>query len=243
MSPSVWLGLSAAVLATSTLSGMAGIAGGIALLAVMTAVLPVSLVVPLHGVIQLASNGTRIGLLLPSVRWPVIAWFAPSVAVGAGLATLVWSGEDLSWFRPGIGVFILLFIAWRRWAPRLRTLPVWTYGPVGLVTGFAGLFIGAVGPLVAPFFLRDDFDKEEVVATQAVCQAWTHFVKLPAFLALGFSYRSHLPLLAVLLVCAVLGNFIGTRFLNRLSEKGFTLFYEGVLACVAVYLMAGGKGA
>ena len=26
-------------------------------------------------------------------------------------------------------------------------------------------------------------------------------------------------------------------------EKGFTLLYEGVLGCVALYLLAGGKGA
>lgn len=238
MSHSAVAVLLVAALLTSTLSGMAGMAGGITLLAVMTATLPPALVVPLHGVVQLASNSSRIGLLLPNVRWSVIGWFAPTVAVGATAAAFLWRG-DLPFFRAGIGVFILLFLAWRRWSPRLRALPVWTYGPLGLVTGFLGLFVGAVGPMVAPFFLRDDFRKEETVATMAVAQAWVHFVKLPAFLALGFSYRPHLGLLAALMACTVVGNWLGTKLLSRFSEKGFALFFEGVLAAVAVSLIAG----
>jgi len=228
-----------AALLTSTLSGMAGMAGGVTLLAVMTATLPPAFVVPLHGVVQLASNTSRISLLLPSVRWPVIGYFAPAVAVGATAAALLWRG-DLPFFRAGIGAFILLFLAWRRWSPRLRALPVWTYGPLGLVTGFLGLFVGAVGPMVAPFFLRDDFRKEETVATMAVAQAWVHFVKLPAFLALGFSYTPHLGLLAALMACTVAGNWLGTKLLSRFSEKGFALFFEAVLAAVALSLLIGG---
>lgn len=238
MTPASVAVLLVAALLTSTLSGMAGMAGGVTLLAVMTATLPVGLVVPLHGVVQLASNSSRIGILLPSVRWPVIGYFAPTVAVGALGAALLWRG-DLPFFRAGIGAFILLFLAWRRWSPRLRSLPVWTYAPLGLATGFLGLFVGAVGPMVAPFFLRDDFRKEETVATMAVAQAWVHFVKLPAFLALGFSYRPHLGLLAALMACTVAGNWLGTRLLAKFSEKGFALFFEGVLAAVALSLIAG----
>ena len=231
--------LLAAALATSTLSGMAGMAGGIALLTVMTFVLPAGLVVPLHGIVQLASNTSRIGLLLPNVRWRVVAWFAPMVALGATGAAFLWRG-DLPWFKTAVGVFVLCFLVWRRWSPRLRSLPFWTYAPLGLVTGFLGLFIGAVGPLVAPFFLRDDFKKEETVATMAVAQAWSHFVKIPAFLSLGFVYRPHLPLLAALMATTVAGNWLGTRLLKRVSEKAFALFFEALLAVIGVTLIAGG---
>ena len=42
--------------ATATVSAILGMAGGVTLLGVMTALLPAPIVVPLHGVVQLASN-------------------------------------------------------------------------------------------------------------------------------------------------------------------------------------------
>ena len=167
------------------------------------------------------------------MRWPVIV-LRPTVA--SGLPPAASFGGACRSSAPASG--LIPFLAWRR-SPRLRALPVWTYGPLGLVTGFLGLFVGAVGPMVAPFFLRDDFRKEETVATMAVAQAWVHFVKLPAFLALGFSYTPHLGLLAALMACTVAGNWLGTKLLARFSERGFALFFEAVLAAVAVTLIAG----
>ena len=45
-------------LASSTLSAIAGMGGGTTLLGVMTAVLPAPIVVPIHGVVQIASKAT-----------------------------------------------------------------------------------------------------------------------------------------------------------------------------------------
>ena len=47
---------------TATISGILGMAGGVTLLGVMTALLPAPTVVPLHGIVQLASNWTRLHL-------------------------------------------------------------------------------------------------------------------------------------------------------------------------------------
>jgi len=51
--------LCAAAFATAVLSAVVGMAGGITLLAAMLLWLPPLVVIPLHGVIQLASNGSR----------------------------------------------------------------------------------------------------------------------------------------------------------------------------------------
>ena len=47
-------------LLTSILSGVIGMGGGITLLAVMELFVPASALVPLHGSVQLMSNGTRV---------------------------------------------------------------------------------------------------------------------------------------------------------------------------------------
>jgi uncharacterized membrane protein YfcA len=239
MSNVAWLILIAAALGTATLSGVLGMGGGMTLLGVMTALLPAQQVVPLHGVVQLTSNSTRTLALLGHVRWKLFALYAPFLLVGVGAATAIWSGDRLAWFKPGIGAFLLVFLLWRRFQPELRTLPYWTYAPLGVVTGFLSVFVGATGPFIAPFFLRDDLDKEEIIATKAACQSFGHFLKVPAFLYLGFDFLAHVPLLGSLIVAVVIGTLFGRWILGRISERVFVALFEGVLSLIAVWLVAG----
>ena len=52
-------GFAAAVLFTSFLSGIFGMAGGMILMGLLLAMLPVATAMLLHGITQLASNGWR----------------------------------------------------------------------------------------------------------------------------------------------------------------------------------------
>ena len=229
--------LAIAALATSTISAILGMAGGISLLAVMTLILPSASIVPIHGVVQLASNFTRTIAFLKHVYWPIVFRFMVPAAVGMSLSAWMWSGDKLSWFKPAIGVFILVFLYWRRHKPKLRNLPLWVYMPLGLFAGFLAIWVGATGPFLAPFFLRDDFSKENVIATKAITQSWLHFLKLPAFLSLGFDYTADIPLLAVLLVCVVVGTHLGKRILEKIDEASFILYFEIVLGLIGLYLI------
>lgn len=215
-------------------------AGGMSLLAVMTVVLPPAQVVPLHGVVQLASNSTRATLFVRHVKWRIVLVYAPPMFVGLFVATLLWTGEAMGWFRPAIGVFVLLFLVWRRYAPRLRNLPLWSYAIVGFVVGILAIFVGATGPFIAPFFLRDDLDKEQIIGTKAACQTLVHLGKLPAFLSIGFDYTPHLSLLLAMTAAVMVGTVAGKWVLGRMSKRVFTLIFEGVLASLALYLVARG---
>ena len=225
---------------TAGISAILGMAGGLTLLAVMTTLIPAAQVVPLHGVVQLSSNCTRTWAFRKNVRWRIVLVYAPASAVGMFLATLVWSGDKLDWFRPAIGVFVLVFLIWRRYAPSLRTPPLWVYPVLAFAVGFVAIFIGATGPLLAPFFLRDDFSKENVIATKAACQFWLHLTKVPAFLVLGFDYVEHLPLLAALIVAVIIGTYSGKRLLARASHRWFLIAFQTVLAALALYLIISG---
>lgn len=229
--------LLAVALVTSTISGVLGAAGGVTLISVMAILLPASQVVPLHGIVQLVSSGTRTLVMRRYISWRYVVAYAPLMAVGVWLATLLWSGEKMDWFRPAVGLVVLFFLFWRRRVPRMRKLPLWIYPLVGLVIGFLNIFVGATGPLVAPFFLRDDFTKEEVIGTQAACFAWGHLLKVPAFISLGFDFISSGNLLLGLLVCVICGTLIGKFVLHRISAKAFIILFELLLGILAVYLI------
>ena len=222
---------------TATLSGILGMGGGMTLLAVMALLMPPAAVIPVHGAVQLASNATRTTLFWNQVHWPIVRVYAGLVAVGVGAATLVWEGDKMTWFRPVIGVMLLVYLGLRRWKPTLRNVPMWTYAPLGLVVGFLTVFVGATGPVIAPFFLRDELDKEQVIATKAVCQTWTHLLKLPAFLALGFDFAPWLLPLASMVVAVVAGTAFGKWLLSRLSRERFEQLFIGLVVVLAMLLV------
>lgn len=222
---------------TATISGILGMAGGVTLLGVMTALLPPPVVVPLHGIVQLASNWTRTWAFRRHVYWPIFLAFMGPAVVGVLVAASIWADLKLTWFRAWIGAFILLFLLWRRYRPRLRKPPIWSYAGLGLVAGLLAIFVGATGPFLAPFFLRDDFDNEQVIATKAVCQTWLHLLKIPAFLALSFDYIPYAGTLAALVVAVIGGTYFGKHLLSRISKDRFVFWFQFVLAGLAVYLI------
>lgn len=239
LSAVAWSVVVVAAILTSALSGVVGMGGGMALVGVMAAVLPPAVVVPLHGVAQLASNFTRTLALLRHVSWRLFAIYTPFLVGGTALAAWLWSPNALAWFKPVIGAFLLCFLVYRRVKPELRNPPRWSYAPLGAVTGFLGVFVGATGPFIAPFFQRDDLEKESVIATKAAVQAVGHLLKLPAFLALGFDYLALTPLLAALVASVVVGTLLGRVVLERLSRRAFNALFEGTLTLLALYLLLG----
>ncbi len=222
---------------TATISGILGMAGGVTLLGVMTALLPAPVVVPLHGIVQLASNWTRTWAFRKHVRWSIFFAFMIPAAVGIAIAANIWADLELTWFRAWIGAFILAFLVWRKYKPKLRNPPVWSYGVLGLAAGLLTIFVGATGPFLAPFFLRDDFDNEEVIATKAVCQTWLHLLKIPAFLALSFDYSPYIGMLAALVAAVIGGTYFGKHLLSRVSKERFVFWFQLVLALLAFYLI------
>ena len=226
-----------ACFATATVSAILGMAGGVTLLGVMTALLPAPVVVPLHGVVQLASNWTRTWAFRRHVRWPIFFVFMAPAVLGVAIAATIRADLELTWFRAWVGVFILGFLVWRRYKPELRNPPLWSYAVLGLAAGMLGIFVGATGPFLAPFFLRDDFDNEEVIATKAVCQTWIHLLKVPAFLALSFDYGPYAPMLAALIAAVIGGTYFGKHLLKLISKERFVFWFQLVLALLAVYLI------
>src|SRR5262245_36186856 len=76
--------LSAAVLSTSFISGIFGMAGGMILMGILLFLLPVPIAMVLHGITQSASNGWRAWLWREHIHWRIVL----NYAVGS-LATAV----------------------------------------------------------------------------------------------------------------------------------------------------------
>jgi hypothetical protein len=89
LAPTAWLALTAIAVGTSIVSGVMGLAGGMLLLAAMLHWMDPLVAIPIHGIVQLASNASRAWFQRANVRWDVVWRFAwpllPAGAVGLWL--------------------------------------------------------------------------------------------------------------------------------------------------------------
>lgn len=244
--------LCGAAFGTAVLSAVVGMAGGITLLAAMLLWLPPLVVIPLHGVIQLASNGSRTWFQRRHARFDILWRYALLLLPGgvAGLAVARSLPED--GLRAAIAGFVLLAtwapVARARWRTSRRaggavggsaggTAQLWRrFLPLGAAAGFLNVTIGAVGPLIAPFFLNLGLCRQALVGTKAACQTLGHLVKLAIFGGAGFAFHEHLPLLVGACLCVLAGTWLGSRLLERASESLFIALYRGVLTLIALRL-------
>jgi uncharacterized membrane protein YfcA len=218
-----------------------GLAGGILLLAVLLLFFDPLVAIPLHGVVQLASNVSRAYLQRAHVERALVARFAwlllPAGLVGIAIARRI----EPEVGRVAIGLFVLL----ATWLPSALRLPTAEdpsrarrrFVVAGGLVGFANVLVGATGPVVAPFVLSLPVSRQGVVGTLAACQTLGHLVKVALFAGIGFSFHPYaLPLLGLCLG-ALAGSWLGTRALARLDERLFRHLIRLALTLLALHLI------
>jgi len=204
-------------------------------------------VVALHGIIQLVSNFTRSYVFRQHIKRDIIWQYSPGAMLGLSLSALiifllinlfqVESAKEIKidFLKPLIGLFIIWFLFGRRPKPKDEQS---NFFGVGLVSGITTVFIGATGPLIAPFFLRGRLTKETIIANKAVCQAISHSGKIPLFIYFfQFDYFAEMKLLIPLVIAVFVGTNFGKKILSFIPERVFQYLFRATLAIIAVKLI------
>lgn len=229
-----WLIVIANVFASALTSAL-GIGGGVLLLAVMATSLPPLAIVPVHGLAQLGNNIDRAWMTRAHCDRPVLAAFALGAVIGAlAIAPLV-VALPVAVLQLTIAGFILYLI----WGPKPPGAVLAPRGlaAVGAVTTAISMFVGATGPLVAAFVHRLHDERRRTIATFSACMSVQHGCKALTFVGLGFPFADWLPLLSLILVAGVFGNWLGLQLLSRLPEHLFRLGFRVLVTVLAVRLV------
>lgn len=231
--------IAVAAVATSMLTAVAGAGGGVTLLLVVLQFVEPSVAVPVIGVVQLLSNGTRAVTLHADVEPASLRWFVVPLLPAAVLGLVVANAASADVAAAVIGGFALVAVwvpaatAWITPGGDLRR----QFLAVGGVAGVATVVVGAPGPLLAPAFRAATSSHVAFVATFAVVGVLSHTAKLAAFAVDGFAFSEHLALMAVAGAGVVVGTRLGTRFVRRLDARLARRLFEVVVTAGAARLL------
>ena len=113
------------------------------------------------------------------------------------------------------------------------------FGVLGGAATFLGIFVSATGTFLSPFVAHASKDRHVHVSTMATLMAISHISKLVAFGFVGLAIGAYLPLVVLMILGTVAGNWIGQRTLTRMPEKLFRRIFQILLTILALRLLVG----
>jgi uncharacterized membrane protein YfcA len=236
--------LAAAVLSTAFLSGIFGMAGGMILMGILLAIMPLPAAMVLHGFTQMASNGWRAWLWRAHVEWRIVAHYclgAVAAALGFAAMRLV-TDKATALVIIGLLPFVVLLLP-ERLALDIRR-PVQAFA-CGVICTVLMLLAGVSGPIFDAFFVRSALNRKAMVATKATVQVLGHLLKVAYFghvlVAAGTDASAVAPMAVVLaVVLAIAGTQLARRVLDAISEAQFRRWSRVLIATIATVYLAQG---
>ena len=234
--------LAAGVVATSFLSGIFGMAGGMILMGLLLALMPLPAAMVLHSVTQMTSNGWRAWLWRKHIDWRIFWRFAAGSVAAALLFAVVAviPGKGVALLILGLTPFLAMALPERA---RLNVAR-----PAHAVTGGAicmglQLLAGVSGPILDVFFVQSGLGRHGIVSTKAAVQTLGHGLKLVYFgTALALIGEGALsPVIFVMAIAlAVVGTQSSRFVLDRLSDAQFKRWSRGIIMALSVVYLGQG---
>ena len=233
--------LAVSSLVTSFISGILGMAGGMILMGILLALMPLPAAMMLHGVTQLASNLWRAILWRNQVDWRVFRGYALGALVALGIFAMVRLvvGKPVALIAMGFTPFVTL------WLPEGLHLNVERRGhsfACGLVSSAISLTAGVSGPILDIFFVRSKMRRHAVVATKAMTQSFSHVLKIFYFGAVVSLAGGRVDPWtgAMMVLLAIAGTSLSRTVLERMNDASFRRWTRRTVLTLGVFYVANG---
>ena len=197
---------------------------------------PPAVLIPLHGSVQLTNNLSRVFVYRNFFQWNLIRNILFSTFFGAFLA--------INLFGSLSDNILLLFIAatilFLTWAPSNHSLFLALKNDLscGFVSGFAGIFVGANGPLVTACLRTKNLQPEILIANHGAIMVFQHLIKIILFSSFfSFSILDYLVFLILMAISGYLGAVIAKRLIIKISLSKFDLVLKVLLTLLSLFLI------
>lgn len=238
----IWVGaaLLVSVFLTSTLSGVFGMAGGLVLLGILLAILPVGTAIAVQGAIQIVANGSRAVLSRAFIDWVILGYICLGLLIAGIVLFIVRYTPDLATVCITIGLLPILVWIPKGWLALDASKPHHAI-LCGILGGGLNLAVGVSGPTVDIFFIRTQMDRRKIIATKAATQVVSHAAKV-VFYWNATMVLTPLEWGAIALAApfAIAGTSAGHWILQRLTDANFRAWTRWIVTAIGIFYLARG---
>lgn len=222
-------------LATSTLTAITGIGGGMILIALMPGLIPAPAIVPVHAMVQLFANSSRAFFGLRFLRWDFVLAFITGSIFGGSIAAGITREINLEYSPLIIATYILYSV----WGPELKLdiPPRGEFIVIGAVQTGLSMIVGATGALGQAALSRRQLQRDALVVTTALMTTFTHLIKIILFAVLGFSFMTYWKIILGMSAGVIAGAWLGTHIRYRIAEALFRKMLRWLLTLLALRMI------
>jgi uncharacterized protein len=220
------------------LSTVAGMGGGLLILACCSQIMPLTAVVPLNGVFVLSAQIARISQFHKYISWEITRPFIPGSLIGAMLGTFIYFNLSEAAIALILGS-VMLWFAWIPSTPASRKLSDKIPHPyfwVGIIHTFLST-LGGVGGLFQSLMVNSKLGKKNIVATIAATLFAMSIFKTLGYITAGFNYLEYLPMILLSWITGIIGTAVGKRALLNVSDQFFRHLIKTMVTVFSLRLL------
>ena len=236
MSPEFIIFFSILSFLTSLLTSIFSVGGGLIMLVALAQYFSPGTLIPLHGAIQLSNNLSRTFVYREFYKWKLIKNILIATIFGAFSGILLFGSvpeQFLIWLIAGT----ILFFTWAPLDNFILSIMRNDWF-CGFISGFAGVFIGANGPLVTAYMRSKNLSPEVLVANHGAVMIFQHSLRIILFICFfSFSILEYLLFIISLAIAGYAGALLGKKLISYISFKRFYIFMKLLLSALALILL------
>lgn len=223
------------------LSTISGGGGGLVLVPVLNWLIGVSQTAPVLNLGSFLGRPARLIIFWKHIQWRVCLYYAPAAIVGAVLGSWLFSSFRIEWLQVVVGLFLISTVWQFKFGKKEKSFNVkpWYFVPIGLLVSVLGTVIGALGPVLNPFYLNYGLEKEELIATKTANSFLMGISQISSYAFFGLLHNELWVYGLALGLGATIGNIVGKRFLSKMKSTTFRKWLIGLMVVSGSMLIYG----
>ena len=194
---------------------------------------------PIINLGALIGRPTRLILFWKDINWKIVLFSTPAAMIGAVIGGYLFINIELQWLQIFIGLFLVSTIFQYRFGKKSKSFKMTHIGfiPLGFTVAVLGTIIGAMGPVLNPFYLNAGIEKEEMIATKAANSFFTGIMQIGTYSYLGSLMGDRWAYGLAMGTGATVGNIIGKALLKRTSKKDFRIYVMVIMVISGIVMI------
>jgi uncharacterized membrane protein YfcA len=222
-----------------TISTLGGGGGSLMNVPVVNLLVGVPATAPIINLGALIGRPARLILFWKDINWKIVLFSTPSSMIGAVIGGYMFINIELQWLQIFIGLFLVSTVFQYRFGKKSKSFKMTHIGfiPLGFTVAVLGTIIGAMGPVLNPFYLNAGIEKEEMIATKAANSFFTGIMQIGTYSYLGSLMGDRWAYGLAMGIGATAGNIIGKALLKRTSKKDFRIYVMVIMVISGIVMI------